>query len=336
MSDQFDAIVIGSGIGGLTAARLLSAFGHKRVLVLEQHTTLGGLTHVFSRPGVPDGAPYEFATGVHYLGRNAETASVEALLAQLTEDRVQWQALADPYDVIAFPGWSFAIPNDEATYKAKLCERFPQERAAIERYFRDVRRGAKGVIAFSIVKALPRPVQSAARRLARRLFPLAVQRTQDYLDRHIAPPELRALLAAQWGDYGRQPSLTAFGIHALVVQHYLGGAIYPIGGPAHLSAPIIDILRRDGSELKAGQFVREILVENGRAVGVSIEDGHTHDIYEIRAPIVVSDVGVRNTFAELLPQAQRARLRPSLLVCPPPRRRSCCSSGSNAHRKPWG
>ncbi len=65
MSEHFDAVIIGSGIGGLTAARVRSVFGRKRVLVLEQHSTLGGLTHVFARrkgTGAPD---YEFATGVH-------------------------------------------------------------------------------------------------------------------------------------------------------------------------------------------------------------------------------------------------------------------------------
>src|SRR5690348_13338018 len=135
MSNQFDAIVIGSGIGGLTAARVLSAAGRKRVLVLEQHSIFGGLTHVFGRrdgAGAPD---YEFATGIHYLGRNAELASLPALLAELTENRIQWSPLPDDYDVMAFPAWRFAIPSSEDAYKARLEERFPDEFAAIEKFF---------------------------------------------------------------------------------------------------------------------------------------------------------------------------------------------------------
>jgi all-trans-retinol 13,14-reductase len=55
-----DVIVIGSEIGGLTAARMLAAFGGKRVLVFEQHTTLGGMTHEFTH-----GGRYHFGTSLH-------------------------------------------------------------------------------------------------------------------------------------------------------------------------------------------------------------------------------------------------------------------------------
>ena len=62
LDPSWDAIVIGSGIGGLTAAALLSKHGGKRVLVLERHYTAGGYTHGFHRPG------YEWDVGVHYIG----------------------------------------------------------------------------------------------------------------------------------------------------------------------------------------------------------------------------------------------------------------------------
>ena len=51
LDESWDAIVIGSGIGGLTAAALLSRQAGKRVLVLERHYTAGGFTHTFRRPG---------------------------------------------------------------------------------------------------------------------------------------------------------------------------------------------------------------------------------------------------------------------------------------------
>lgn len=58
MAEQWDAIVVGSGIGGLTAAVLLGAHGGKRVLVLERHYAAGGFTHTFRRPGYARGEPY--------------------------------------------------------------------------------------------------------------------------------------------------------------------------------------------------------------------------------------------------------------------------------------
>ena len=61
VAKDYDAIVIGSGIGGLCSAALLSQMG-KKVIVLEQHYTAGGFTHAYERNG------YEWDVGVHYIG----------------------------------------------------------------------------------------------------------------------------------------------------------------------------------------------------------------------------------------------------------------------------
>lgn len=60
---RFDAIVIGSGIGGMGAAALLAKAEGWRLLVLERHYTAGGFTHTFHRPG------FEWDVGVHYIGQ---------------------------------------------------------------------------------------------------------------------------------------------------------------------------------------------------------------------------------------------------------------------------
>ena len=62
VTEDYDAIVIGSGIGGLASAAMLAKHGDKKVLVLERHYTPGGYTHVFRRPG------YDWDVGVHYVG----------------------------------------------------------------------------------------------------------------------------------------------------------------------------------------------------------------------------------------------------------------------------
>ena len=76
MSDNisYDAIVIGSGMGGLTAAAVLARIKGYRVLVLEQHFKLGGFTHTFQRPG-----GYNWDVGLHYVGKWAPKAPCAGL-----------------------------------------------------------------------------------------------------------------------------------------------------------------------------------------------------------------------------------------------------------------
>jgi all-trans-retinol 13,14-reductase len=91
---EFDAIVIGSGIGGLASAALLAQRAGKRVLVLERHYTAGGFTHVFHRPG------YEWDVGVHYIGQMGAGAPMRALFDEITEGRLKWNAMPEVYDRI--------------------------------------------------------------------------------------------------------------------------------------------------------------------------------------------------------------------------------------------
>src|ERR1700683_272716 len=100
--DVYDAIVIGSGIGGLTAAALLAKHGGQKVLVLERHYTAGGFTHVFRRPG------YEWDVGVHYDGQaKGVRDQVRAAFDHLTDGRLQWHPMPDVYDRIQIAGHSY-------------------------------------------------------------------------------------------------------------------------------------------------------------------------------------------------------------------------------------
>src|SRR5271166_3801479 len=80
LDQTWDAIVIGSGIGGLATAALLSSYAAKRVLVLERHYVAGGYTHAFHRPG------YEWDVGLHYIGDvQDEHSMVRRAFDQITD-----------------------------------------------------------------------------------------------------------------------------------------------------------------------------------------------------------------------------------------------------------
>lgn len=89
----WDAIVIGSGIGGLTTASLLAQKG-QRVLVLEQHWAAGGCMHTFESKG------YRFGTGIHCVGSMHEGGKLKKILDTLTprNDPVIWDRIEGTYE----------------------------------------------------------------------------------------------------------------------------------------------------------------------------------------------------------------------------------------------
>ncbi|MGE5652155.1 MAG: phytoene desaturase family protein [Bacillota bacterium] len=295
---SFDAIVIGSGIGSLTTAALLAKERGMRVLVLEKHFNLGGQTHEFKRKG-----KYEFDVGLHYIG-GMDRGSGKAVFDYLTEGRLLWQKMPDEFEKFVYPDLEFDVPSDGKLYRQRLIERYPAERAAIERYFHDVKAAATWYSMGHLGDALPAALRPLLKLAFRWKGGLAALTVEQYLERHFSDPRLKALLASQWGDYGLPPSQAAFGMHALIVTHYWRGAWYPVGGAKQIARAIIPVIERCGGQVVSGKTVTEILVERGRATGVrTIATLKPHrPPVDYAAPIVISGAGAVNTYLKLVPR----------------------------------
>jgi all-trans-retinol 13,14-reductase len=296
---EFDVVMIGSGIGALTAAALLTKHAGKRVLVLEKHYTAGGYTHVFKRTG------YEWDVGVHYIGQLYSPRNpLGAAFAAITEGKVAWEPMGDAYDRFVIGGRAYDFVAGAGRFRASLKDQFPAEARAIDRYVELVRTAAGASQLYFAEKALPAPLAWLAGPFLRRPFlRYAGRTTAEVLGELTRDPQLLGVLTAQWGDYGLPPAQSSFGIHALVAAHYLEGAAYPVGGASRIAAAIVPVIERAGGMVLVNAEVTRILLDGNRAVGVELADGRT-----VRARTVVSDAGVANTFVRLLPRPVAARL----------------------------
>ncbi|MCC6765785.1 MAG: NAD(P)/FAD-dependent oxidoreductase [Deltaproteobacteria bacterium] len=291
---DYDVIVIGSGIGGLATAAFLAKHGRRRVLVLERHYAIGGYTHVFRRPG------FEWDVGVHYIGDTAPGGLMRALFDDVTNAELEWADMGPIVERMRIGDETYVYPKGEAALRAELVRRFPSETGAIDRYFALVHRACAAIQDFFATKAFPRLIGAVVKPMARRrFFRLADRTTREVLRELTANEKLIGVLTGQFGDYGLPPSRSSFAIHALVTQHYFGGGYFPVGGAGRIAATIAPVIRGAGGELLVNAEVDEIAVEHGRAVGVRMAaDGAV-----LRAPLVISDAGVPNTFGRLVPRS---------------------------------
>lgn len=312
LEESWDAIVIGSGIGGLTTAVLLSMHAGKRVLVLERHYEAGGFTHTFHRPG------YEWDVGLHYIGQIEDARSaVRRAFDHVTDGKVRWQPMPEVYDRAFIDGRPFDFVSGTERFRDSLKRSFPREGRAIDRYIKAVRASNRVSGLYYAEKAIPAPLAAVAGGLMRAPYLRWAKRTtREVLESLTSNRELIGVLTAQWGDYGLPPAQSSFAQHATIAAHYFDGASYPAGGASVIAAAMAPEIERSGGSIVTSAEVAGILTEGSRAVGVRMADGR-----ELRAGMVFSDAGAANTFERLLPEhlpeldtlrGQLRRLEPSV------------------------
>ncbi len=297
---SIDVIIIGSGIGGLTAGALLAKYG-KKVVIFESHTIAGGAAHSFSRQG------FKFDSGPSfYCGLGNDKPSLNPLKQVL--DLVEESLEVVPYDPLGhyhFPDGKFPVFSDLHQYRQAVAKITPKGAKELEQF------ESKMLALYLCLKEIPtielRSDWQLIPKLITRYFPSLVKTlfqletingsVGNVMDKTIKDPWVRRLINLECFLLS---GLKAHGTVAPEVAFMLGertraGVEYPLGGSEAIVNALVRGLKKWGGELYLNSHVEKILVKSGKATGIKLKKG---DIVE--ASIVISNATLWDTYNHLL------------------------------------
>jgi len=291
------AIVIGSGLGGLSVGVLLSQRGF-RVTVLEQGAAIGGCLQCFTRGGV------RFETGMHFVGSLDPGQSLYRLLDKLEIlPELQFSRL-DPtcYNTIRFGTEEYRFANGREAFIEELLQSFPHERHSLEQYMNLIEQLADA-------NSLDRMFDATAEPLR---VKYQVHSMGDVLDELIPNRRLADVLCGDLTLYAAKRDYTPFGLHAQLMDFYNRSAFRIVGGSDSISKSLTNVILRNGGKVYTKARVTRLTADSNRITSVSYGEGETLQLGE--SDVVVSAIHPQSLLpllegVSLIRRSYRSRLQ---------------------------
>ncbi|HNW59910.1 MAG TPA: NAD(P)/FAD-dependent oxidoreductase [bacterium] len=286
--DQYDVIVIGSGLAGLSCAAAFARQGFK-ALVLEQHDKPGGYATAFKRPG-----GFNFDVSLHSttVGERDGRFNLIYGFPEITD--VEFLMHPTLFRSI-YPEHDLRVAQHTPdAYIAQLCQLFPDESENIKGLFTDMQGLADDIGRLSAKRG--QVDMSTFPSDFPFLFRFYSKTWGEMADTRIRDPKLKAIVSGQWGYYGLPPAKLSCFYYALPFTGYLrSGGFYPKGRSQDISNAFVKFLSERGGKVLLNSRADKILVSNGAATGVRTQDGRT-----FTARAVVSNASPQETLGRLL------------------------------------
>ena len=288
----YDAVVIGAGLGGLSAAAAFARQGFK-VVVLEQHSVPGGYASAFTRPG-----GFTFDVSLHSTTVGLRDG-IPNLIYGFPEIRDVIFSPHKPLYRAIYPDYDIRVPDrDVAGYIKILKTHFPGEAAGIDGIFADMKGLADDVGRLSGAGGQADMANFPAK------FPFLfknLSRTWGAMvDDRVKDPKLKAIISGLWGYFGLPPSKLSPFYYAMPLMGYLeGGGYYPAGTSQKISNALAGIIKTNGGQVKLNTRVEKILTQDHAAIGVRTSDGA-----EFRGRAVISNANAVDTLGKMMDEKE--------------------------------
>ena len=285
MLPVYDAIIIGSGLGGLSCGAYLAKNGWN-VLVCEKHMVPGGYATSYKN------GDFIFDSTLHLLngvGRNQDNSRFLEIIG--INEEVEFTKLKYFIRLI-FPEHDIRLPSGDINLtKSVLEENFPHEREGIRSFFKEALKLSDNLSQF-LFNTTPfwRQLPTFPFRYPTLIFNMRKTAFQ-FLDKHLKDKKLKAILLGDWGFFGSLPSKFSIAPIFFNIGYLLNGAFYPQKGSQAVPNAFVKLIKQHNGKILLNKKITSIILEDGKAVGVTSENGEKYFGKKI-----ISNVNAKSTF----------------------------------------